>query len=495
MKRKLALPARNPRGTRARLPFAPMCVLALLVASSATAMAAEDDAGWIPLFDGKTLDGWKAAENPGSFRVEDGSIVCDGPRAHLFYAGGVENAQFKNFELRVSFKTEPGANSGVFFHTAWQETGFPKQGYEAQISNTYVGEGSYRERKKTGSLYGVRNQYLSIADDGQWCEMRVAVTGKRVRIQVNDALLVDFTEPEGWEALSPRRLSSGTFALQCHDPRSKVFFREMAVRPLGDEVSVAPLDASVVDDHYRRILRLQRGNFPLVDFHAHLKGGLTIAQLLEQSRRTGINYGVAPNCGVGFPITDDEGIAEFLDGMRGEPVFLGMQAEGREWVTMFSPEAVAKFDYVFTDAMTFTDDRGRRVRLWIREEIDVPDKQAFMEMYVDRIVKVIRDEPIDIYANATFLPAVLAAEYDALWTEARMDRVIAAAVERGVAIEINARYRIPSPAFIKRAKKAGATFSFGTNNSEADLGRLEYCLEMIDECGLTADDMFMPKER
>jgi len=153
---------------------------------------------------------------------------------------------------------------------------------------------------------------------------------------------------------------------------------------------------------------------------------------------------------------------------------------------------IAKFDYVFTDAMTFTDKRGKRIRLWIRDEVQIDDKQDFMDMYVEKIVSVL-NEPIDIYVNPTFLPAFIADEYDVLWTQERMDKVIRAAVKNDVAIEINARYRIPSMAFIKRAKEAGAKFSFGTNNGGRKLGHLEYCRRMARECGLTIKDMFSPR--
>ena len=102
-------------------------------------------------------------------------------------------------------------------------------------------------------------------------------------------------------------------------------------------------------------------------------------EALALSQKNGINYGIAPNCGLGFPITNDAGIEDFLLSMKGQPVFLGMQAEGREWVNLFSKEAIAKFDYVFTDAMTFTDDNGKRMRLWIEEEVgEIMDKERFM---------------------------------------------------------------------------------------------------------------------
>jgi len=239
---------------------------------------------------------------------------------------------------------------------------------------------------------------------------------------------------------------------------------------------------------------------PLVDYHVHLKGGLTLDRALDVSHETGIRFGFAVNCGQGFPVSDDAAARAFLTQMREEavrhpetPFFVAMQAEGREWTGMFSRETVAAFDYVFTDSMTFTDDHGRRTRLWIPTEVEVGDPQAFMDMYVDRTVGILEDEPIDILVNPTFLPDEIAADYDALWTPERMDRVIAAAVGHGVAIEINQRYRIPSARFVCRAKAAGARFSFGTNNADLAIGDLTYGLQVARACGLTAADMFVPR--
>jgi hypothetical protein len=241
------------------------------------------------------------------------------------------------------------------------------------------------------------------------------------------------------------------------------------------------------------IARLNQAGFPLTDFHVHLKGGLTIEEAVALSKRTGIKYGIAANCGLKFPITDDRGIEDFVAALKGQPVFVGMQAEGREWPQLFSKEAIARFDYVFTDAMTIVDSRGKRARLWIAEEVDIPDKQAFMELLVRTIVNILNDEPVDIYVNPTYLPDLLAAEYDELWTAERLGKVIDAAARNGVAIEISNKLRLPKPAFIKQAKQAGIKFTFGTNNVDRNLGRLEYCLQMIRECGLTPKDMWMPK--
>ncbi|MHB1035850.1 MAG: hypothetical protein ACYC0Y_14515 [Pirellulales bacterium] len=241
------------------------------------------------------------------------------------------------------------------------------------------------------------------------------------------------------------------------------------------------------------IARLKQAGYPLVDFHIHLKGGLTIDEAVALSRSNGIKYGIAANCGLKFPITNDRDIEAFLQSMRGQPVYIGMQAEGREWPTLFSKGAIAKFDYIFTDAMTIVDHRGKRARLWIKEEVDIPDKQAFMELLVRTTVGILTNEPIDIYVNPTYLPEELAAEYDALWTPARLRKIIDAAAANGVAVEISNKYRLPKPSFIKEAKKAGVKFTFGTNNIDHNLGRAEYGLEMIKECGLVPQDLWTPK--
>jgi hypothetical protein len=243
------------------------------------------------------------------------------------------------------------------------------------------------------------------------------------------------------------------------------------------------------------IARLKEAGFPVIDFHVHLKGGLTIEQAVEMSGRNRICYGIAANCGLKFPITNDHDIEQFIDRMKGQPVFVGMQAEGREWPTLFSKEAIAKFDYVFTDGMTIIDHRGQRARLWIKEEVDIPEPQAFMELLTQTIVDILNKEPIDIYVNPTYLPDVLAADYDALWTPERVTKIIDAAAKNGVAIEISNKLHLPKPNFIKQAKQAGVRFTFGSNNTDANFGRLEYCLAMVRECELTPQDMWMPKPR
>jgi hypothetical protein len=468
---------------------------ALVVLLSAGALpAVQEDRQ--PLFDGSSLAGWRANENAGSWRVENGAIVASGPRSHLFYIGNSQQVPFKNFELEVEVMARPGANSGIYFHTAYQESGWPSKGFEVQINNTHLGEGDYRERKKTGSLYAIRNVYGQVVPDNEWFRMNITVRGKQVTVAVNDQLTVDYVEPtppavEG--EYKDRVLSSGTFALQAHDPHSTVLFRNLRARRLPDDVQETT-PATGVDDTYRELLRLGAANFPVVDYHTHLKGSLGLEDVLRRWREQGIYAGVAVNGGLTFPVDSDAGLEPFLREMRGKPVFLAFQAEGREWVRLFSRGALERFDYIFTDSMTWTDDSGRRMRLWIDAEVGtIADPQKFMDMLVDRTVRILNDEPIDIYVNPTFLPSQLAARYDDLWSADRMEKIVSALRVNGVAMEINNRYRIPSAVFVRRAREAGVKFACGTNNAGAqDLGRMEYCMQMIRECGLTWRDMWVP---
>ena len=472
-------------------------VIGLLLAAPAGIYAFNDDsADWISLFDGKSLNGWKASEKTESFKVVDGQIVAEGGRSHLFYVGPLHNADFRNFEFSAEVMTRPNANSGIFFHTAYQPSGWPSAGFEVQVSNT-DGRPGYTERKKTGSLYAVRNVYKQLANDNEWFRMNILVRGKQVQVRVNEMFVVDYVEPLEPFRADPnfqRVLNHGTFALQAHDPSSKSYYKNIRVRPLPDNISQISTERPEVDELYRETMRLGAQNIPLVDYHVHLKGGLTLDQALSNSRRLGINYGIAINCGLGFPVHSDDSVREYLETMKGQACYVALQGEGREWMTLALPDSIARFDYVFTDAMTFTDDNGKRMRLWINEDVgEIKDKEAFLDMYVKRIVGVMH-EPIDIYANATFLPDQLAPEYDALWTSGRMQKVIEAAVKNDVAIEINNRYKIPSATFIKAAKAAGAKFSFGTNNADANLGRLEYPVQMVQQCGLTWQDIFVPRQ-
>jgi len=187
--------------------------------------------GWVSLFDGKTLTNWKVGENATTFSVENGTIVAHGPTAHLFYTGDVHQHNFKNFEFKADVMTTPGSNSGIYFHTEYQESSWPKKGYEVQVNN------SHTDWRRTGSLYAVQDVKEVYVKDNEWFTESFKVEGKHVTVKINDKTVVDYTEPDNVKrdaGSEGRVLSSGTFALQGHDPNSKVYFKNIMVKVLPD---------------------------------------------------------------------------------------------------------------------------------------------------------------------------------------------------------------------------------------------------------------------
>jgi len=190
------------------------------VAITTTASFAEEE-GFEPLFDGKTLDGWNVAENKDSFKVEDGAIVAHGPRAHAFYVGEVNGAKFKNFELRLEAMTRKNSNGGVFFHTEYQEKGWPR-GYEIQVNNTQG------DPQKTGGLYAtVKN--LEPFEDDKWMEMVIRVENGVITSTVDGKKLVEHKSEGEKSKLLPE---GGAIALQAHDPGSEIHYRNIRIKAL-----------------------------------------------------------------------------------------------------------------------------------------------------------------------------------------------------------------------------------------------------------------------
>jgi hypothetical protein len=205
--------------TKRLLPLLLLCILPA---------AAED--GFIALWDGRSFNGWqKSTENTDTFRIEDGAIVAQGPRCHLFYVGDVNGGSFKNFELKVDVMTRPKANGGVYFHTAYQAEGWPSQGFEVQVNN------SHTDWRRSGGLYAVDDVKNPPTKDGEWFTQHIVVRGDRVTIHLDGKQVVDWTQPAGWtppEGMDGRRIGSGTFALQGHDPGSTVYYKNIRVKPL-----------------------------------------------------------------------------------------------------------------------------------------------------------------------------------------------------------------------------------------------------------------------
>lgn len=342
----------------------------------------------------------------------------------------------------------------------------------------------------------VRNLTKSFVKENEWFKINIRVLGREISVDINGEPVVDYIEPatpyrtkENAYAL----LKEGTFAL-VSSGSGEVQFKNIAIQVIDPDEAGLDINTQLAeanDEQNDEIIKLHQTDFPVLDYHVHLKGGLTKEEAAKQSRKTGINYAIAPNCGIGFPVTNDQQVLAYLDTMRTQPFILAMQAEGREWLTTFSPEARNEFDYVFTDALTFTDNKGRRTRLWIPEETWIENEQQYMDLIVDRICAVLQ-EPVNIYVNPCFLPSPMNERYDEFWTEARMNKFIDALVKSGKALEINELYNIPNKAILQKAKDAGVKFTFGSNNVTPNVSNLEYSLRMMKECGITAEDMYKP---
>ncbi len=240
------------------------------LAFSAASLAAPQE--WIPLQDGKSLAGWKAAERPESWVVEDGAFVSRGDRSHLFYVGKVGKHDFRNFEFSADVMTSPGSNSGIYVHTKWQGPGWPAAGYELQVINSNPPAESmngYVEHKMTGSIYAVRNTWVAPAKDNEWFNYRIRVVGKTLQTFIDDQLVAEYAEPDA--AFRPddkkdRLLGSGTIALQAHDPGSVVKYRNMKIKLLPDDAAPPAGLVPIADRELDQLVtQASNDNIPLID--------------------------------------------------------------------------------------------------------------------------------------------------------------------------------------------------------------------------------------
>ena len=210
----------------------------LLAFALATLPALRADDAWVSMFNGKDLTGWKsnaatedkADEKTNAFTVEDGKLKISNGRAHIFYVGAKGDAKFTNFEFKAKMMTTPGSNSGIYFHTLFEEKGWPSKGFECQVNATHG------DRKKTGGLYAVADVLDNAPNkDNVWCDYEIKVEGKHVVIKIDGKVTTDWTQPEGWEppkGMPGRSIGEGTIALQGHDPKSVTFYKDLFIRPL-----------------------------------------------------------------------------------------------------------------------------------------------------------------------------------------------------------------------------------------------------------------------
>lgn len=395
---------------------------------------------------------------------------------------------YTNFVLSGEFQTEPGAAACVAFHN--DGTG---SGYQVLLNGGPI-DGTI----KSGSLLHVRNLYRALEEEGEWTPLEVAVRGKNISVKIKGQDVVCYTEPaQPWRLPQYEKMRLGHGAVSLVGGKGTVRFRDMKLTKLPADATNPCDTLPPIDESTDRAIQLQQEDFPVIDWHVHLKGGLTAEMAHAMSMNYGINYGVAPNAGaggVGRMLSNDEEVYEYFDEVKDMPFLRGVQGEGRKWTADFSSEALGTFDYLFTDAMTIVDQKGRIARIYRNEEVrpEGLSDQKYMDLIVDQTVKILTNEPADIFANAFFLPDFLNDRFDQMWTPERVAKVLDVMQENGIALEISARYLIPNEYIIMEAKKRGIKFTYGTNNVDANFGRLEYSIDMTKKCGLTADDMWFP---
>lgn len=452
-------------------------VLLAIAVIITTCSPEKKESEWIELFNGKDFTGWKASENQGTFKIENGMIIANGNRSHLFYAGdGDKPINIKNFELSADVMTFPLANAGVYFHTSYQEEGWPEKGYEVQVNATHHGADDYKEVKKGGSLYGVRNVYKAFVKDSTWYNLNIHVEGKHIRIEQDGIVTVDYIESS-----NPRQ-ESGTFCLQGHDPLSTVYFKNIRLKILPDS---AGNSLKVPDELYPKIIEKQGENFAFIDTRVLAESSFTIDNAIKEFYRTGINIGVVASVETA---SDNNALSNFLSKYSKYPVFLGVMNSNDD--TGLTPETREKFDYVIGEITSFKNKKGQSFN--IHSNSKITSTKSFMDDYVNAIVDKLNSASIDIWANPTLLPSSISGDYDKLWTKERMLKVIQAAKQNKVGIEINNSLRLPSMEFLKLAKEQGCLFANGGIYVDNKTISPDYFLEAITQCNLNYKDIYIP---
>jgi hypothetical protein len=170
-----------------------IAVYLLMFTAQAKAQGAKtksDEKGFVALFDGKSLTGWKLVRGHGpGYVVKDGALVCPADGGGNLFT----EKEYSNFAFRFEFKTEPGANNGVGIRAPF-EGDAAYQGMEIQILDDGDGryKGKIRPEQHHGSVYDVipaRTGFLKPA--GEWNEEEIMAKGSRIRVTLNGVIILD----------------------------------------------------------------------------------------------------------------------------------------------------------------------------------------------------------------------------------------------------------------------------------------------------------------
>lgn len=412
-----------------------LSILAFKPAGYHTVSNLFNDDGWVELINGKDFTGWKATENTSTWSITEGLFQADGKVSHLFYEGEHLKDGFKNFELEVQVKTFKLANTGIYFHTSYQERGWPNSGMEIQVNNTHIGEGDYIELKKTASLYGVRNVYKAFGLDGEWMTVKARVESNRVQIWLNGMKTVDYLQPEK-TFRAVKRLGQGTFALQGHDSLSKMQYKSFRVRRLPDDAR-SSLAAPVLGAWHDSLVLLQGRQFAFIDLNP--KTTLSARELAEYTYRTGINVSLVKN----------SASAKELTAAKNLPLFTGIKVNA----TNQAKAQLSGADYI------------------VGESTDLKTAQALLS-----------GNKINIWSDR-----------GGTLNDSRAAELLDMAKQNNIAIEIDNISKTPSVEIIKMAKAKGCKFTFAGLVPASHMQKSMYVMAAIKEANLTYKDLYIPK--
>ena len=327
------------------------------------------------------------------------------------------------------------ANSGINFHTAYQETGWPVSGMEIQVNNTHIGEGDYIELKKTASLYGVRNLYKAFGRDGEWMTIKARVESNRVQVWLNGMKTVDYLQPEK-TFKSVRRLGKGTFCLQGHDSLSKMQYKSFRVRRLPDDAR-SNLNAPLWGAWHDSLLVMQGLQFAFIDLNPKIN--LSAKELADYLYTTGINVSLVKNAAS----------VKELSAAKNLPLFTGIKVNANNQATVQSSAA----DYIVGESTDLKTAQallgGNKINIW-------SDKGRTLN---NRVATQLLDM----------------------------------AKQNNIAIEIDNVNNSPSVEIIKMAKAKGCKFTFTGLVPASNMQKSMYVMEVIKEANLTYKDLYIPK--
>ena len=403
--------------------------------TNSTPSIIEDE--WVELINGKDMTGWKVTtENPETWSITEGGLFqAVGKRAHLFYVGEQLKDGFKNFEIEVQVKTFKLANSGIYFHTQYQESGWPSKGFEIQVNNSHLGEGDHVELKRMGSLYGIRNIYGTFAKDDEWITVKARVESDRVQIWVNGIKTVDYVPSDNPKS-RVMRLSKGTFALQGHDILSKMQYKSFKVRRLPDDTR-SNITVPTFGAWHDSLTKYQGRQFGFIDLNP--KTTASVKEMADYIYSTGINVA----------LLKDVKKAGELSEAKDYPIFKGIKVTAKN-------QGLAK---------------GINADYIIGESSNVKSAKALLSSNIIQIWSV--KGKILTADNANIL-------FDM-------------AKKNNIAIEIDNETKTPSVEMLKIAKAKGCKFTFAGLMPMDKMEKSIYVIEAIKGAGITYKDLYLPR--